>query len=75
MIETRQTLNAVLGASPLSQPQLIQDRRCMDGGVSGSGTHCDRLAGSTRALVISLVGGDDATPGGRTMSEYGQTEE
>ena len=35
-------------------PQPIHDRWCMDGGVSGSGTHCDLVAGSGRALVISL---------------------
>ena len=36
-------------------PQPIHDRRCMDGGVSGSGTHCDLVAGAGRALVISLT--------------------
>ena len=35
-------------------PQPIHDRRCMDGGVSGTGTHCDVVAGSEKALVISL---------------------
>lgn len=35
-------------------PQPILDRYCMDGGVSGSGTHCDLVAGAERALVISL---------------------
>lgn len=35
-------------------PQPIHDRRCMDGGVSGSGTHCDVVAGAEKALVISL---------------------
>lgn len=35
-------------------PQRIHDRWCMDGGVSGSGTHCDIVAGAGRALVISL---------------------
>lgn len=59
----------------LFQPQTIGERRCMDGGVSGSGTHCDRVAGSTRALVLSLVGGDASTPGGMTMSENGQLTE
>jgi len=59
----------------LFQPQLIQDRRCMDGGVSGSGTHCDRIAGSRRALVVSLVGSDATTPGGMTMAPDGQIDE
>ncbi len=35
-------------------PQRLHDRWCMDGGVSGSGTHCDLVAGASRALVISL---------------------
>lgn len=35
-------------------PQPILDRYCMDGGVSGSGTHCDLVAGADRAFVISL---------------------
>lgn len=38
-------------------PQAIADRRCMDGGVSGSGVHLDLLAGSRRALVLSLTDG------------------
>jgi len=40
-------------------PQPIGDRRCMDGGVSGSGTHLDLLAGADRVVVLSLV---DPTP-------------
>lgn len=39
-------------------PQQIQDRRCMDGGVSGTGVHLDLVAGADRAVVISLI---DAT--------------
>ena len=38
-------------------PQPIADRRCMDGGVGGSGVHLDVLAGSRRALVLSLTDG------------------
>ena len=45
-------------------PQPIRDRRCMDGGVSGTGTHCDLVAGSQRAVVLSL--GPDA-PASRAM--------
>lgn len=35
-------------------PQPILDRRCMDGGVSGSGTHPDLAAGAARALVLAV---------------------
>jgi NTE family protein len=35
-------------------PQPIGDRRCMDGGVSGSGIHADLAAGARRAVVLSL---------------------
>lgn len=38
-------------------PQPIADRRCMDGGAGGSGVHLDVLAGSRRALVLSLTDG------------------
>ncbi len=43
--------SAVPGLFP---PQPILNRRAMDGGVSGSGTHCDVVSGAGRALVISL---------------------
>ncbi len=36
-------------------PQPILDRRCMDGGVGGSGTHPDLVAGAERALVLALA--------------------
>ncbi len=38
----------------LFSPQPVLDRKCMDGGVSGSGTHCDVVAGAKRVLIISL---------------------
>ncbi len=41
-------------------PQPIHDRWCMDGGVSGSGTHCDVVAGAQRALIISLSASQSA---------------
>jgi NTE family protein len=44
-------------------PQPIGDRRCMDGGVSGTGTHLDLLAGADRALVLTLTDGTDMTEG------------
>jgi len=40
-------------------PQPIQDRKCMDGGVSGTGAHLDLVAGARRALVVSLVDGSE----------------
>lgn len=45
----------------LFAPQPIGDRRCMDGGVSGSGVHLDLLAGSQRVVVLALTDGSDVT--------------
>lgn len=47
--------SAVPGFFP---PQPIGDRRCMDGGVSGTGLHLDLLAGARRTLVLALTDGD-----------------
>jgi NTE family protein len=38
----------------LFSPQPILDRRCMDGGVSGSGTHADLAVGAERVVILSL---------------------
>jgi NTE family protein len=62
--------SAVPGLFP-TQP--IGDRRCMDGGVSGTGTHLDLLAGSRRVVVLSLTDGTDVTTGLMT-TEPGGTE-
>jgi NTE family protein len=43
--------SAVPGVFP---PQRLGDRFCMDGGVAGSSTHCDLVAGAQRALVLAL---------------------
>jgi NTE family protein len=51
---------AIPGASP---PQPVGDRRCIDGGVGGSGMHLDILAGAGRALVLALSDGSDVTVG------------
>jgi len=55
-------LNAAAAASSavpgIFSPQPIGDRKCMDGGVSGTGTHLDLLAGAQRVVVLSLT--DDA---------------
>jgi NTE family protein len=40
----------------LYAPQPVLDRRAMDGGVSGTGTHADLVAGSERALVFPVAG-------------------
>lgn len=52
-------------------PQPIGDRRCMDGGVSGSGTHLDLVAGAQRVVVLSLFDGTAGRPGGMTQSPGG----
>jgi len=44
-------------------PQPIGDRRCMDGGVSGTGTHLDLFAGARRVLVLALTDGSDLSEG------------
>jgi NTE family protein len=56
-------------------PQPIGDRRCMDGGVSGTGTHTDLLAGSRRALILALAHPDDHAEGMMTANpEHGRQE-
>ncbi len=52
----------------LFAPQPIQDRRCMDGGVSGTGTHLDLLAGARRAVVLGLTDGADVDEGRMTVA-------
>ncbi len=44
-------------------PQPIGDRRCMDGGVSGTGTHLDLFGGAKRVLILALTDGSDVTEG------------
>ena len=44
-------------------PQPIGDRRCMDGGVSGTGTHLDLLAGARRVLILALTDGSEMNEG------------
>jgi NTE family protein len=52
------TRAAAVGASSavpgIFPPQPIGDRRCMDGGVGGSGTHLDLLAGARRVVAFTL---------------------
>ncbi|HEX8770161.1 MAG TPA: patatin-like phospholipase family protein [Acidimicrobiales bacterium] len=57
----------------LFAPQQIGDRRCMDGAVSGSGTHLDLLAGSERVVVLALTDGTGLVEGMMTTAP-GATE-
>jgi NTE family protein len=59
----------------LFTPQPILDRRCMDGGVSGSGTHLDLLAGAERAVVLNLTDGAGAEVGAMTSAPGGFLDE
>ena len=38
----------------LFSPQPVRDRKCMDGGVSGSGIHSDVVSGAEKAVILSL---------------------
>lgn len=49
-------------------PQPVQDRKCMDGGVAGTGVHLDLVAGARKALVISLVDGSEPELAWGTMT-------
>ena len=50
----------------LFAPQPIGQRRCMDGGVSGTGIHLDLLAGCDKAVVLALTDGAGETVGRMT---------
>jgi NTE family protein len=56
-VDIRRAVAASSAVPGLFAPQPIGDRRCMDGGVSGSGTHLDLLAGADRAVVLALTDG------------------
>jgi hypothetical protein len=47
----------------------------MDGGVSGSGTHLDLLAGAQRVLVLALSDGSELTEGIMTNQPGGGQRE
>jgi NTE family protein len=47
----------------------------MDGGVSGTGTHLDLLAGARRAVVLALTDGAGVTQGMMTMAPGGPERE
>jgi NTE family protein len=57
----------------LFAPQPILDRRCMDGGVSGTGIHLDLLAGAQRSVVLCLTDGKGIEVG-RMTSPPGSIE-
>jgi NTE family protein len=59
----------------LFTPQPILDRRCMDGGVSGTGLHLDLLAGCERVVVIGLTDGVGHDQGMMTIAVGSITEE
>jgi NTE family protein len=59
----------------LFAPQPILDRRCMDGGVSGTGTHLDLLAGARRVVVLTLTDGAGATSGAMTSGPTSVTDQ
>ncbi|MCD9624367.1 patatin-like phospholipase family protein [Rhabdothermincola salaria] len=76
---SRVRVNRAVAASSavpgLFTPQPILDRRCMDGGVSGTGTHLDLLAGAHKAVVLALTDGAGATEGMMTMAPGGPERE
>jgi NTE family protein len=59
----------------LFDPQPIRDRRCMDGGVSGSGLHTDLVAGARRALVLALAASAPMGQGRSTVPAGGPARE
>lgn len=56
-------------------PQQIHDRRCMDGGIFGTGTHSDLVAGARRTLVLSMVGEELLPRDGFTAQADGMRRE
>lgn len=57
--------SAVPGLFP---PQPVGDRRCMDGGVSGTGLHLDLMSGAGRVLILALSDGGAVVEPRMTMS-------
>ena len=63
----RRAVAASSAVPGLFAPQPIVGRKCMDGGVSGTGTHLDLLAGAGRAVVLSLTDGAGVDEGRMTV--------
>jgi NTE family protein len=59
----------------LFAPQPVGGRLCMDGGVSGTGTHLDLLAGCRRVVVLGLTDGAGLTGGMMTTGPGTQEAE
>jgi NTE family protein len=67
-IQVSKAIAASCAVPGLSAPQPIGDRRCLDGGVSGTGTHLDLLAATRRVLVLALSDGSGLTEGMATQA-------
>jgi NTE family protein len=69
---SRVSIAAAMAASSavpgLFPPQLVGDRRCMDGGLAGTGTHLDVLAGAERVLILALTDGTEIVEGMMTVA-------
>ncbi len=74
-VRTARAVAASSAVPGLFAPQPILDRRCMDGGVSGTGLHLDLLAGSRRAVVLGLTDGAGVEEGMMTAHPGSVVEE
>lgn len=57
-VRTTTAVAASCALPGLYAPQLVHDRRCFDGAMSGTATNSDLVAGARRAVVLSLAPGD-----------------
>ncbi len=67
-VPTASALAASTAIPGVFPPQQVLDRKCMDGGICGTGTHLDVLAGAKRALVLSLRALADTNESGMTQN-------
>ena len=61
-IRTTRAVAASCAVPGLYAPQPILDRFCMDGGLAGTATNSDLVAGARRTVVLSLAPGDRPLP-------------